>query len=128
MAICRAHRLVHNERLGNAVSDVEFSDFTAYREHMSKTVLVQGTVTVTHAGFRVSMERAEPQGINPDDLVLMLVFQPDFEARPEQELVFSESWGDGQPPAYATASFRIEGPDVVGEVEPPQHITVTDVY
>lgn len=110
------------------MTDVEYRDFHAYREHMSKQFRVYGTVFVTHAGLRASLERAEPQGINPDDLLLKLILQPDFEARSEQPVALSEGWEGGEPPTYDTVSFRVQIPEGLGELQPPGAISVTDVY
>lgn len=94
---------------------------------MGKRFRVHGTVLIPHGGYRVRLELVRP-GINPDDVLLKLVFQPDFEDTPPEQLVeFTEDWGDDRPPTYTTVSFRIEGPELE-ELEPPASVPVTDVY
>lgn len=110
------------------MTNVEYQDFESYREHMGKQFRVHGTVLVANAGYRVSLDRVAPQGINPDDLMLKLDFQPDFEAGSEQHVEFSEGWGDGEPPTYTTVTFRVVGPETLEGVRPPPSLTVTDVH
>lgn len=109
--------------------DIAFEGFDAIRDHMSKTFRVYGTVLIPNGGFRVRVEMVMPQGSNPDDLLLKLVFQPDFENTPPEQLVeFSEDWSGEEPPTYSTATFRIEGPGMLGELEPPASVSVQDVH
>jgi hypothetical protein len=109
------------------MTDVEYEGFEAYREHMRKQFRVHGRVLVKNGGYRVSLDRVSPQGINPDDLILKLVFQPDFEPASEQ-VEFHEGWRDGEPPTYTTVTFQVEGPETLEGMEPPRSLTVTDVY
>ena len=106
---------------------IAFDGFGATRDHMGKKFRVYGTVLVPNGGFRAHLEVVAPQGINPDDLLLKLVFQPDFENTPREQLVeYQEAWGDGEPPTYSTATFLIEGP--VEGLEPPAPVRIQDVY
>ena len=108
---------------GENVTDVEYQDFNAYREHQGKSFRVNGTVVVKNAGYIVSVERLR-SGINPDDVLLKLVFHADFEGRSEQLVEYIEEWGEGEPPTYKTVTFSVEGADV----KPPPQLTVGDVH
>lgn len=109
------------------MSDIIFSGFDAYRDHMTNTFRVEGRVRVKHGNLVPSLVKAEPQGINPDHLLLDLMFTPDFTAGSAQSVRFDESWGDDRPQTYTSVTFLIEAPRFL-KFQGPGTIPVRDVY
>ena len=94
---------------------VEYKDFHAYRDHMSKTVRVTGTAVVRGAGVAVTLMPHEgPSGINPKMLALDLHFTLTAEDPSEQPVKWSGDWDDER---YDEVEFRVSGAKV--EAPPP---------
>lgn len=110
------------------MSDIIFTGFDAYRDHMSNTFRVEGKVRVKNGKLVPSLVKAEPQGIHPDHLLLRLVLTPDFGAGSGQSVRFDERWGDSEPQTYTSVTFLVEAPGFLGKIQGPETLPVRDVY
>lgn len=101
---------------------IQYEDWHAYHDFMSKRLRVVGTVIIEGGGFAAELKPHEgPSGINSESLVLDLVVFPTGESPSRQELKYEQPWEDGGI-QYKQVEFRSE------DVEPPPPVSVEDVH
>ena len=64
--------------------DIEYEDWHAIHDHMSKTLRVYGKCLIRGGGFAAELEPREEQGINPQMLMLNFRLTPTGESPSEQ--------------------------------------------
>jgi hypothetical protein len=102
---------------------LQYQDWTAIHDFMSKTLRVDGTVVVEGGGFAVSLEAREGnQGINPQMFTLDLVVTPTGESPSHQTVHYDQPWRDDGID-YNEVGFRVRGADT----EPPPPLKIEDL-
>jgi hypothetical protein len=102
--------------------DVEYKDFHAYRDHMSKSLRVTGTCIVRGGGVAVNLQPFEGNsGINPKMLALELDFLVTAEDPSQQPVEWHGGWDEER---YEEVEFRVSenGP------APPAPLKIKDVH
>jgi hypothetical protein len=104
--------------------DIQYDDWHAVHDHMSKSLRVYGSCTVRGGGFALGMEPRQEQGINPRMLMLNLRIAPTGESPSQQTLDYGQPWTD--------EGIQYDQVDivVVGDVAAPSPPTlrIEDVY
>jgi hypothetical protein len=104
--------------------EVQYDDWHAVHDHMSKALRVYGNVTVRGGGFALGLEPNDEQGINPLMLMLNLLITPTGESPSRQTAEYEQSWNDDGL-QYEEVGFVVEG-DIVAP--PPPTLRIEDVY
>lgn len=84
--------------------DVEYENFEAYKDNLGKSSRVTGVCVIKSGGVAAMLRKAEPQGINPDILLLKLEFVITAEDDSRQPVEWREEW-DGGKPGYSGVDF-----------------------
>ena len=84
-------------------------------------IVVDGWCTFPKSGYKVEMRKAEPQGINPKDLLLERVVTEPEGYQPAIVRAFEIHWEEQTDIEYSTVTIIPDGPtiDVVDAREPP---------
>lgn len=106
--------------------EIDYQDWHAYRDHMGKQVRVVGTCVIRGGGIAASLALHEPQGINPDYLLLDLHLTPTGESSSDQPVEWIEPWLDDAQ-RYTDVQILVITPDEF-EADPPPVMKVEDIY
>ena len=102
--------------------DVEYEDWNATHDHMSKTLRVDGTCVVPGGGLALSLRPSEQQGANPMMLMFDLEVSATGESPSRQQLHYDQPWDDDGI-QYKEVGFRVVG----AQSEPPEQLRIQDV-
>ncbi|HYZ76435.1 MAG TPA: hypothetical protein VE596_03585 [Gaiellaceae bacterium] len=88
--------------------EIEYDDWHAYHDHMSKTLHVHGDCTIRGGGVAASLEPREEQGANQTMLMLNLRLTPTGESPSHQPVDHRQRWDDEGIP-YKEVGFVVVG-------------------
>jgi hypothetical protein len=104
--------------------DIEYHDWHAYHDHMSKTLHVHGECTIPGGGVAASLEPRDKQGANQLMLMLDLRLTPTGESPSHQPVDHRQPWDD-EGIQYKEVGFAVVGK--VTAPAPPQ-LQIEDLH
>lgn len=103
--------------------EVQYEDFHAYHDFMSKTLQVTGVCHIKGGGFEVMLQPAEKPTANLLMFDLDLVFIATAESESTQSVSWRQPWDDDGP-QYTEADFFV--PDFDAPAPPP--LTIEEIH
>jgi hypothetical protein len=104
--------------------DIEYRDWHAIHDHMSKSLRVYGHCHIRGGGSFVELELRQTQGINQRMLMLDLRIVPTGESPAEQDVEYQQPW-DADGIDYDEVGFVVAG-DFTAPT--PPNLAIEDVY